>query len=272
VRRSQTRTTIYFLVALILSVVVINLNHTAGMQRAKGIAQAIVLPAAAAMNAVTSGVGHVFSTLGEIGQVQQQNRALREEIDRLQAENAQLQVAKNENVTLKEALNFQEQTHYRGVMATIIAREPEGLAHTVVLDVGERKGVRLDMVVVTGRGLVGRVVEIGPFTSRVLLALDTNSRVNAQLPQSKAFGTVEGTGVGMHIKITTPPAGLTVAESEPILTSGLGGHYPPKIVIGYVANFQRRDYAIEQLADVQPAVDFGRLQQVMVLVDFKPAP
>ncbi len=269
-KRAQTRTTVYFLLAIGLSVLLINLNQTAGVQRAKGLVQALVLPLVLAIDAGTNAVGHVLEELGEIGQVQQENRGLRTEIDRMESELAQLQAVKNENAALREAIKFQQERPGRMVAANVIAREPEGLARTVVLDVGDRQGVKPRMVVVTGRGLVGTVAEVGPFTCKVVLALDTNSRVNAQLPASRAAGTVEGTGTGMHIKITTPPAGLSVSQNEEILTSGLGGNYPANLRIGRVANFQRRDYAIEQVADVQPAVDFARLQLVMVLVDFLP--
>lgn len=269
-KRAQTRTTVYFLLAIVLSVLLINLNHTAGVQRAKGMVQALLLPMVVAIDSGTNAVGHVLSELGEIGQVQQENRDLRAEVDRLVSELATLQAVKNENAALKEALKFQQERPGRVVTANVIAREPEALARTVVLDVGERQGVKPKMVVVTGRGLVGKVAEVGPFSCKVVLALDTNSRVNVQLPASRAEGTVEGTGAGLHIKITTPPAGLSVSQGEEILTSGLGGNYPSKLRVGRVANFQRRDYAIEQVADVQPAVDFARLQLVMVLVDFLP--
>ncbi len=269
-RRTQARTTVYFLLAIVASVVLINLSHTAGVQRAKGIAQAIILPAVVAIDTASNGVSHVLGTLQEIGQVRQENQELRNQVDRLETELARLQADKNENVALKEALKFQQERPGKIVTANVVAREPEGLARTVLLDVGDRNGVKPNMVVVTGRGLVGRVAEVGPLTAKVVLALDTNSKVNAQLPVSRAAGTVEGTGVGMQIKITTPPAGLSVGPGEEILTSGLGGNYPAKLRIGRIANFQRRDYAIEQLADVQPAVDFARLQLVLVLLDFLP--
>jgi len=270
-RRTQTRTTIYFLLTVIASVLFINLNQTAGMQQAKGIVQAILLPAAEAINALTGGIGHLASTLGEIGQVQQENRRLRDRVDQLETEAARLAALKDENAALRGALRFQEATHARVAVANVVAREPEGLARTVTLDVGSRDGVKANMVAVTGRGLVGKVVEVGLRTSKVTLAVDTSSRVNALLPASGAAGTVEGTGTGMQIKITTPPAGLSVKPPEPILTSGLGGNYPARLVIGSVVSFQRRDQLIEQLAVVQPAVDFAHLRIAMVMLDFVPA-
>jgi rod shape-determining protein MreC len=127
------------------------------------------------------------------------------------------------------------------------------------------------MPVVTERGLVGRVVEVFATVSRVQLIVDPEAAVNVILQSSRAEGvTVAQANGELWVDLISQEA--DVAPEELVLTSGLGGGYPADIPIGEVISVRRRDFEIFQQATIQPAVDFERLQVVLVIVNFPSLP
>ena len=127
------------------------------------------------------------------------------------------------------------------------------------------------MPVVNEQGWVGRINSVTDTTSQVLLITDPSSTVNAILQASRLTGIINGS-LGSHPVMGFIPQGTEVGAGEIALTSGLGSNFPKGISIGQVVEVRQRDINVVQEAVVRPAVDFGRLEFVMVITNFDPYP
>jgi hypothetical protein len=120
---------------------------------------------------------------------------------------------------------------------------------------------------VTAEGLVGRVDTLEESTSTVLLLNDQASSASALLGTSRLNGVVRGSTSG-ELVMDFIPQGPTFAVGEVVLTSGLGGRFPKGIVIGTIESIETQANAVFQKALVDPSVDFGSLELVLVITNF----
>ncbi|MHB8571784.1 MAG: rod shape-determining protein MreC [Candidatus Dormibacteria bacterium] len=269
-RNSQARTTTFFIVAMITSVILITNSGTPIVMGIRGGGQAVLLPFQQAAVALSTGLSGTLDTLGSIGRLESENQSLRDRVSQLQQQVSQMQLAQSEDAQLRLLLGFQRRTTFHTSTARIVARDPEGLVRVVEVDRGSNDGIRPGMVVVAGAGLVGRVSDVFATSSRVRLIVDQDSRVNAVEPVSQVQGTLSGTGGALSLQLQPQP-GADVHQGDAIVTSGLGGTFPPGLTVGQVAEYHRVDYEMVQTALVQPAVDFRNLQVVLIITDFQPS-
>jgi rod shape-determining protein MreC len=227
------------------------------------------------------GVSSAMTKLGDLSQTARDLRGLRQRNEELEAQNANLLL---ENVRLREIeaeaallralLNF-AQTHpaldIKGahVVGRVISQDPSNLQRYITLDVGQESGIARNMPVVTERGLVGRIQEVGNGWSRVLLIIDPKSSVSALTQTTRASGSVWGQADGT-LEMRSIPQADTVSVGDTVFTSGLGGNFPRQILIGQITEVGRKDYELYQTAIVQPTVDFDHLEAVLVITGFEP--
>jgi rod shape-determining protein MreC len=125
------------------------------------------------------------------------------------------------------------------------------------------------MPVITDRGLVGRISDVGATWSRVLLIIDPQSTVNALTQSTRASGAVQGQADGSLVMRSIPQEDA-VSVGDTVFTSGLGGNFPRQLLIGQIVEAERKDYELYQSAIVQPTVDFDHLEVVLIIADFEP--
>ena len=136
-------------------------------------------------------------------------------------------------------------------------------------------GVDKDMAVVTEKGLVGRVVEAGPNSSKVQLILDPRSSVGTivQRAESRVTGIVQGDMDNPTMpQMVNIPKNADVVEGDVIVTSGFGGVYPKGIIVGLVSSLKNDDGGLLKIGVLKPAVDFQKLEDVMVITASREAP
>ena len=234
----------------------------------------LLAPSQRTLASITDGVIELFTTLHKLGTLRQENKALRELADRLMIENVRLKEAEAENEDLRRLLQFTRANphqEYRAaeVIGRVIGRDPSSFLAYLSIDVGSEQGLKRGMPCVTDKGLVGRVVEVGFTSSKVLLVIDARSSVNALIQSSRASGVVEGVlGGGLVMKYISQDQLVSVGDV--VLTSGLGGNFPKGLVIGQVVAVHQQDIEMFQQAQVRPTVDFSRLERVLVITDFQP--
>ncbi len=134
---------------------------------------------------------------------------------------------------------------------------------------GSDIGLRRGMPVVTAQGLVGRVAAVLPGAARVQLITDPASAINVNIEPSQAPGVMQGQVTG-NLVVDMIPKTYSVNQGDLILSSGLGGNYPPDIIIGQVTGIRSRENDLFQRASIQPAVDFENLDIVLVITNFRP--
>lgn len=218
-------------------------------------------------------LGGGFTNLGRYFQdreaLRSQNQELQKLVDQLAIENVRLREAEIENITLRQQLGFKEANPaYQLVSAQVIGHDPSNVLEYITIDRGSGDGIAVGMPVVTSQGLVGRVVETYPRSSRVLFITDASSSVNALIQNSRATGVVQGKpGGGVVMRYIQQ--GEEVKVGDLVLTSGLGGNFPRRLVIGQVTAVRQKDIELFQEAEIEPTVEFGHLEMVMIITDFE---
>jgi rod shape-determining protein MreC len=259
------------LVVLSISLLASQLGY---MQPLRDVARNLFVPFQIVMSRISQAVERSAGGLQDIQQLRQRIEWLQAEVNRLSVENVRLAEVEQENLRLRQLLNYTRnnpQYDYRtaAVVAQKIGENPSNLLFTIFIDVGVRDGVAPGMPVITDRGLVGRVIHAGPNVAEVLLLIDPSSAVNARVLNSRVTGVVHGSETGELI-MERIPQGEVISPGDILVTSGLGGTFPDKLIIGQVTEVLRRDADMFQTAHVRPTVDFGRLETVLVITTFKP--
>jgi rod shape-determining protein MreC len=260
---------------LILVALVGFILHRAGiLQPVEGLLLRIVTPMQGGLSLVSSQFDELSRTARDLRDLRQRNEELETQNASLLLENVRLREIEVEAARLRDLLNFAQENpsfDFQGahVVGRVIAQDPSNLQRYITLDVGREKGIAHNMPVVTDRGLVGRISEVGEGWSRVLLIIDPTSTTSALTQSTRASGSVEGQADGSLV-MQSIPQGDTVSVGDTVFTSGLGGNFPRQILIGQVIDVERKDYELYQAATVQPTVDFDHLEAVMIITGFKP--
>ncbi len=217
----------------------------------------------------TGSVSSLWSRYLALVGVAAENERLRARLRAIEAERHRDAEIEIENRRLSRLLGFRAETPSEAVTARVIGRDASGLFQTLALDRGETDGIKAGMAVVCADGVVGRIAQTSPHAARVLLISDHNSGVDALVQRTRARGIVEGALSGAcsmkYIK-----RGDEVDIDDVVVTSGLDGIFPKGIYIGHVSGVTKKDVGLYQGADVAPAVDFAKLEEVMVLTSPPP--
>ncbi|MBI2522135.1 MAG: rod shape-determining protein MreC [Bdellovibrio sp.] len=194
-----------------------------------------------------------------------ENRQLTEQIGELHQKLFAMTELELENKRLKALLAFGEEMKIGRVLAQIVAWDANSDFKVMRVNKGLNDGVKLQATVVTAGGLVGYVYRLSQHYADILTILDSNNRVDGILQRTRSHGIVEGVSkdkcVMKYVARTEP-----VILNDIILTSGLGNIFPKGIKVGVVSRIERESYGITQAIEVTPAVNFGQLEEVIILV------
>jgi len=261
---------LFLLLFLALAVTTLVLDRANRLDPVKHAVAVLATPIQEALTSVVQRVVHLRQFAVDVEQCRAENEDLQSLVDQLIIENVRLREAEIENVTLREQLKFKvANPSFELLSAQVIGRDPSNLAGYLILDRGTEEGVAVGMPVLTHRGLVGRITETAPHSSKALLITDPSSSVNALIQESRATGVIQGSPTqGLIMRYVQQTEELSPGDL--VLTSGLGGNFPTRLIIGQVTAVVKKDVELFQQAIVRPSVDFGRLEMVMVLVSFQP--
>jgi rod shape-determining protein MreC len=192
------------------------------------------------------------------------NLSLMEENRRLLNEIAGLRETQQENTRLRQLLGFQEKFRMETIVARVIAKDVSTEFRTLRINRGESSGIKKDMAVLTNEGIVGRVLRTTSGTADVVSILDLLSAVDAIDERSRARGVVEGkTDELCQLRYTVRTD--DIVPGDILVSSGLGGVFPKGVPVGVVSKVEKKKFGISQEVEVRPAVDFSRLEEVLVM-------
>jgi rod shape-determining protein MreC len=212
----------------------------------------------------TGAVGGVWGRYVSLVGAEKENREIRERLRRLDAEHQHDSEVELENRRLTRLLDFQADIPSQVVTARVIGKDASGIFQSFVLDRGERDGIAAGMAVVCADGVVGRIAQASPHGSRVLLLSDHNSGVDALVQRTRARGLVEG-ALNRSCSMKYIKRGDDLDVGDVVVTSGLDGIFPKGILVGRISALTQKDFGLFQVAEVVPAVDFSKLEEVLVL-------
>ena len=218
----------------------------------------------------------VKTTISDIMNVHEQNKALLAEVEELRAKNLAANEFEAENQRLRAILGYKESaTQFDLVAARVIGREAASWSSTIVINRGSTDGIANDMAVVTAMGLVGHVTEAGINSSKVQLILDPRSSVGTliQRPESRVAGIVEGDINDPTMpRMVNIPKNSDVVVGDVVVTSGFGGIYPKGIVVGKIKDIQNEESGLLKYGVVETTVNFQKLEDVAIIVQSREAP
>ena len=183
-----------------------------------------------------------------------------------------LRELEQENIRLRNLLQFKENFKIEAVVARMIAKDVSSEFRAIRINRGKSSGIEPNMAVINAEGVVGRVLRVTDSTADVVTLLDPLSALDSYIMRSRARGIVEGlTDSLCQLKFA-----LRVDDIQPgdlLLSSGLGGNFPKGIPVGTVIKVTRKSFGITQKVEVKPSVDFSKLEEVLVVTraDASPA-
>jgi rod shape-determining protein MreC len=193
-----------------------------------------------------------------------ENERLNSEIEGFKKERHMAIEALEENKRLRTILSLSRSQPNYVATAEVIGRDPTNWFRTVLIDKGERDGIRKDMVAITTAGLVGRIYQVMNSSSRVLLITDRGSSVASRIQRTRSEGILEGRGI--HCLLRYIPSSEELRVGDVVLSSGLDGIFPEDLLIGTVSMVKPKGSGLFQEVEVMPAARIERLEEITVLV------
>jgi rod shape-determining protein MreC len=205
----------------------------------------------------------------DVTRLSQLNSQLEAEVARLQSQIIELQQENSELEVLSALLDF-ARTHAENeyITAAVIGRDISPFLHYIIINRGSDDGLRRGMPVVSSQGLVGRVAAVTAGGARVQLISDPDTAINVRIQPSGAEALLQGSITG-DLTAEAIPQDANIQNGDLVLTSGLGGNYPPDILIGQISGVRQRPVELFQSATAEPVVDFSLLEIVLVIVNFR---
>jgi rod shape-determining protein MreC len=196
--------------------------------------------------------------------LREENKDLRGRIDMLNRKIETYKVIQDENDRLKSFMNFRKAVPYAVLPAQVIGRDPSNWSNSLIIDKGASQGVGRNRAVISTRGLVGRVVELGNRSAKVLLITDPNSKVGVIIQRNRQGGILVGRPDG-KCRMIYIALDSDVAIGDRVLTAGLGSIFPKDILVGEVLAVDKEPGRLYKYAVIKTSEDLSRLEEVLCL-------
>lgn len=197
--------------------------------------------------------------------VRTDNELLVQENLRLRGEESRHQEISLENERLRKLLAYNAEREGEKIPARVVGVNPVSTTLSLRLDRGEKQGIGVSMPVITPDGVVGQIVRTTGSYSDVALLSDPASKVGVRIQRSRARATAVGAGNGENLRLGTALRTDDIQEGDVVVTSGTDGLFPAGLVVGKIQGLQRREHGMFIAADIVPAVDTARLEEVLVI-------
>lgn len=204
----------------------------------------------------------------------EENQSLKRSIDQVDQLQVRVSDLEAENEKMRQELDLKSTlSQFTTISATVVSRNPDQWMETLVINVGSSQGIRKDMAVMSGKGMIGRIIEVNANSSKVLLLTSQQSnagKVSARI-QTKEGASANGVvssfdpATGRY-KMTQIDPKAQIKEGDRVISSGLGGVIPSTLLIGEVEKVQKDDYALFQEVLVKPAGEMKDIRFVTVII------
>jgi rod shape-determining protein MreC len=225
----------------------------------------IVRPVNQTAQKVIHRIVQFFHAFSEIEDIREENEQLRIKSQSMTQENAILREKLATFERIEKMLQFKEYYSYDMIGAQVIGREPSNWFHSIMIDRGSKDQVEIDMGVATYNGLVGKIIQVQPHTSQVILLLDQGCSIGAMVQRSREMGVIKGVMDGDYCYFDYIAHDADIQMNDIVITSGMGSSVPKGIQIGRIVAIKKEKHDLFQRILVKPEVDFNTLEEVFVL-------
>ena len=233
----------------------------------------IVVPIQNGINSIGSVLVDNDNKKKTIEELQAQNKELESELESLKAENEALKGDEDELSTLRNFYSMESQlASYTKVGARVIGTTSTNWNQSFTIDQGSKNGIKVDMNVITDKGLVGIVTEVYDSYSVVTTMIADNSNVSAMDERTKDLCIVEGDITLMDsgiVKLSRIKTNAQMQSGDKVVTSNISSKYLPGLLVGYVKDITTDDSGLSKSGNLIPAADFDHLTNVIVITTTK---
>jgi rod shape-determining protein MreC len=261
-----------FVILSVVSFVVLYFSNTSFIVDFKDVGLSLFSGVRNGIHEATSLVSRTVLSVRELATLRQEYAELTSRIARYEQLERSAAEIRQENRRLREQLGFSESLGYKHIPAEIIGRDPDNLFSAFVINKGKTAGVSTNMPVIAyqngTQGLVGKVIQAAQFESLVMPLYEMSSFVSSRLSELRYEGIVEGLGqpeLPLLMRFIRKRARDEISFGDIVITSGMGGVYPPGITIGRVSRVLYQEYEISMEVELESVIDFSRLEYVFVI-------
>ena len=233
-------------------------------------------PITSAANGIQGGFTYIKNKISkndsffiDLENLHKENEELKKQNTDLQQKLREFEIIKAENSTLREYVNLTDKySEYKSLPAYVIQYDISNYSKVIVINVGSKDGVKVNMPVISEKGLVGYIISVTENNSKVQTIVDTASTVSSAVGTTRDSIITRGIiGSNNELKATFIPTDAVVLEGDSIETSGIGGIYPKGIHIGTIKKVVETKNITDRYAIIETAVDFEKLETVLVITN-----
>lgn len=277
--RKKTKITIdpkYILAVIVvfcLVVGVISYRFDEKMTPVRSAVGGVITPMQKGINVIGSKMAEKIDYITTMQKTVDQNKKLQKQLDELSAENKLLQQDKYELEEFRKLYDLDEQyAGYSKVAARVISSDSDNWYNSFVIDKGSKDGIKINMNVMAGDGLVGIVVKVNKSYSKVRAIIDDSSNVSGTILKNSENCIVSGNLNLMNeglIEVSGIDGNARIEEGAEVVTSQISDKYLPGILIGYIRDLKKDSSNVTQAGYLSPVVDFTGLKMVLVITQVK---
>lgn len=261
-----------FIVLVIISSVMLTFSSGKFVVNLKKIGFSVVSSIEKAFHYVSDGVVNTVNSVGELRKLKKEYNELvikLENYEQMQRSNADI---RKENERLREQLDFSISLDEKNIPAQIISRDLDNAYAYLTVDKGSVNGIKKNMPVVAyqngNKGLVGKVVSVGTFTSQIMPIYNLNNMVSARIQQTRDLGLVSGMGSQdnpLKMQYIRKRILDSLHYGDIVVTSGENNNYMKDIPIGTISKISSQAYSSTLDIELTPMIDFNRLENVIIV-------
>jgi rod shape-determining protein MreC len=274
-RNGRSRATLLFLILTSITVITLDFRGEGSgtIDKVRDLAADAFAPVRDAADSVLSPIGNVFNGITDYDDLEDQNARLKARIAELQGRKTVNQDAEAELAELLKLQKLDWVGDVPTVSARVVSAPVSNFEQTIELNRGSREGIAVNMPVVTGSGLVGRVVDVSSRRAVVRLITDPASAVGVRIVRSGEAGIAQGEGAGRTMSVGFVDVGSDVKRGDLAVTSGLEGGsdlYPASIPVGRIVKARKVSGELQQHVEIRPLADVAHLRFVKILTVTRP--
>ena len=258
------------IILLVAALVIITLDFRGGfdtvLRSFKDGAQDVFSPIQSGVSAVFRPIGNFFEGAVHYGGLKAENARLRSENTRLRATESEASILQSQLHSISSQNHLVFGPAVPSVLAQVESSTPSNFQDVIVLGKGRNAGIKVGNPVVTGGGLVGRVIDVSHYQSRVLLINDPSSQIGVTFSKNATLAVVSGQGAGKGLTVTGIFPNEKVTTGEGMVTAGVSDSlYPKDLPVGTVTSVSWHQGQLQQRVTLSPLVDLSHLDVVSVL-------
>lgn len=268
----STRLRVVLILAVLLSAALLVLSNATGHTLPDMLVEGLVAPFRYGVRSLTTSAEQFYSYMFQYETLVAENEALKAQIAKMESDARQADSYQRENQRLRNLLGLSTtREEFQLVDGYIISKSSTDWSSTITINKGSNSGISRDMCVVTANHeVVGLVTEVGPDYAVIKTVLDSSLEISATIASSGYSGMVKGgytDGRKDLMRMDYLPSSAIIRNNDQVVTSG-STVYPRDLIMGYVVDAGFDDTGVAKFAMLEPAVEFGRLEQVFVLTNY----